>query len=141
MLVPSLEANPRDEDLRRIGLGIDDFNRAATGETLEKNQLSFFIRSRSGEIIGGGHGSYNNSGWLHIEGVWVAENYRQSGLGTTLMESIEGEAKKRGCNQCHLTTIDFQAPDFYKKQGYVIFATLECYHQDHHRFFLRKQLR
>jgi len=37
----------------------------------------------------------------------------------------EAEARKRGCSNATLNTFSFQAPEFYRKLGYRIVATIE----------------
>ena len=38
------------------------------------------------------------------------------------MHDFEARAKSRGCTIFYLTTLSFQAPDFYRRQGYTEFA-------------------
>ena len=111
---PAFEPGPKEADLALIGRGIDENNIIVTGQSTGNKELTFFIRNEKREIIGGIQGTYNNSGWLHINGIWVSEEYRGNGYGTQLMKCIESEAKKHGCTKCHLNTIEHQAPDFYK---------------------------
>jgi hypothetical protein len=53
---------------------------------------------------------------------------------------IEEEAKKKGCKLVHLDTYSFQAPEFYKKQGYDIFGILDGYPEGIKRYYLKKDL-
>jgi hypothetical protein len=55
------------------------------------------------------------------------------------MTKAEGEALKRGCHSVWLDTFSFQAPGFYQKLGYEIFATLDC-PPEHKHYFMRKRL-
>ncbi len=52
----------------------------------------------------------------------------------------ELEARQRGARCAYLDTFSFQAPDFYKKQGYEVFGELRDFPEGHRRYFLRKQL-
>jgi hypothetical protein len=52
----------------------------------------------------------------------------------------EQVAQERGCNRSHLTTYSFQALDFYKEHGYQVFAELDHYPGNWHRYFLWKDL-
>ena len=40
----------------------------------------------------------------------------------------------------HLDTFDFQAKEFYKKQGYVVFGKLDDCPENHCRYFMKKLL-
>ncbi len=123
-----------------LGKGIDEFNILKTG--MSGNQfLTFFVRDEQENIVGGVHGNFNQSGWLYISAIWVAENHRSKGIGLTLMKCIEREAIKNGCAHSRLNTIEFQAPEFYEKIGYEIFATLDNFHQGFNKYFLKKELK
>jgi len=56
------------------------------------------------------------------------------------MLAAEAEARKRGCDNAHCDTFDFQALPFYQKLGYETFGHLEDYPANHVRYFLRKRL-
>ena len=137
---PKLEISPKKEEIDLIGRGIDGNNIATTGTSTDDKHITFFIRDEDERILGGVRGTYNRSGWLYINGIWVANEYRSNGYGTRLMKDIETEAKRKGCTQCYLTTLSFQAPEFYQKLGYEVFATLENFHQHYNKYFLRKKI-
>lgn len=138
--MPQLEQNPNDEDLALLSTGIDEYNIQITGAPWEKHPLTFFIRDSDNKIIGGISGSYNGSGWLYIQGLWVDKKYRTRSFGSQLMASMEAEARKRGVSNSYLNTLSCQAPGFYKKMGYEVFAELKNYHQQHSRIYFRKKL-
>jgi GNAT superfamily N-acetyltransferase len=137
---PKLETDPNEEDLEIIRRGIDENNVLVTGQSTGNRQIVFFVRDSNGMIIGGVGGFYNSSGWLYVSGLWVAKEQRAKGYGSLLMQSIEAEAKRNGCTKSHLYTIEHQAPEFYKKLGYVVFARLEKFHQQFDKIFFRKYL-
>ena len=56
------------------------------------------------------------------------------------MAAIEGEGARHGSTNVYLNTFSFEAPEFYKKLGYTVFAELEDFPPGHKRMFLRKQL-
>ena len=66
---------------------------------------------------------------------------RSAGLGTKLLEAFEAEAKRRGCTHVFTTSFSFQAPEFYKKSGYVeIFRWEGVPNVGHDNVHMRKQL-
>ena len=136
---PALESNPEQEVIDLLGKGIDEYNIAKTGIT-GNTDLTCLVRDEKENVIGGVHGNYNSSGWLFINAIWVAEEYRSAGMGSALLNCIEKEAKRKGCVHSYLNTIEFQAPRFYIKLGYNVFATLENFHQGFSKYFLRKDL-
>ena len=61
-------------------------------------------------------------------------------MGTKLLNEIEKIAIEEKCNLIHLDTFDFQAKDFYIKQGYEVFGVLEHCPANHCRYYLKKKL-
>lgn len=56
--------------------------------------------------------------WAYVEAVWVDASLRGQGIGFKLMRAVESYVYQLGLNGILLYTIDFQAPDFYRKLGY-----------------------
>jgi len=78
---------------------------------------------------------------MHIDYLCVQESARGQGLGSRLLQAAEAEALRRQCRYCHLETHEFQAPAFYAKHGYAVFARLEGLPPGHEKIFLKKELR
>lgn len=77
---------------------------------------------------------------LFIELIFVHEEYRHKKLGSFLIQKVEQEARTLGAKLAHLDSFDFQAKDFYIKQGYEVFGVLEDCPPGHKRFYLKKNL-
>ena len=137
---PELETDPKKEELDLIDQGMGEESVLVTGQAIGNKEIVLFVRDSNNEIIGGVRGSYNASGWLWVSGLWVAKEYRSKGYGTMLMQAIEAEAKRNGCSKSHLCTLEHLAPEFYKKLGYVLFATLERFHQSYGKCFFKRDL-
>ncbi|GKQ40042.1 N-acetyltransferase [Streptomyces sp. A012304] len=81
----------------------------------------------SGELAGGLVG-HTWASWLHVTYLWVDAPHRGTGLGSRLLAHAERTAREqRGCGRVRLETWDFQAPDFYRKQGYEVACVIEDY--------------
>jgi GNAT superfamily N-acetyltransferase len=121
-----------------IGGGISDYNTEKAGDDQGKN-LCFVLRSPDQEIVGGVIGAtYWN--WLYVNLMWLKEEFRGRGFGRQLLALAEEEARQRGAEYAYLDTFSFQAPDFYKKQGYEVFGELQDFPPGHQRYFLSKKL-
>ena len=70
----------------------------------------------------------------------MQKDLRGQGYGTKLLQAAEHEAHTRGCHQVILDSYDFQAPGFYQKLGYEVFAVLTDHPRKHRNYYLRKQL-
>ena len=121
-----------------IGGGINAFNQQQGGEDHAKS-VCFVLQSPDGVILGGVIGS-TYWDWLHVDLMWIKEEFRGRGYGQRLLTQVEEEARRRGAKNAYLDTFSFQAPDFYKRQGYQVFAELQDFPAGHQRYFLKKQL-
>ena len=77
---------------------------------------------------------------VYVDTLWVDPDYRGRRIGEKLFTMLENEAKLKGAKLVHLDTFDFQAKDFYLKQGYEIFGKLEDCPENHCRYYMKKAL-
>ena len=132
-----VEDKPAPEDIQVLWHNLSEFNFARTGQGGQS--VSVFVRDDAGQTIGGTHG-WTAFGCLHIDVLWLKEDIRRKGLGRRVLEAAEGEAKGRGCKFAKLETFSFQAPEFYKKSGYIVFAELDKIAGGRPWYFLKKNL-
>jgi GNAT superfamily N-acetyltransferase len=100
--------------------------------------LWLFARDAKGRVQGGLRGR-TYWGWCAIDVLAVAEPYRQQGIGSALLSKAESVARDRGCVGIHLDTVDFQAPEFYRRKGYVEFGRIDGFPPGHVRVWLMKK--
>jgi GNAT superfamily N-acetyltransferase len=120
---------------------LGEFNLSQVPATHEPTLvLKNYAIKENGTIITGINAFVYHWGILYIEILFVDENHRDKGLGTTLLQKVEQEAKEMGATLAHLDTFDFQTLDFYLKHGYEVFGVLEDCPKDHKRYYLKKSL-
>ena len=134
----TVEEQPEHSDVSRVYDAVDLFNVSATGDASDKRIVAF-LRGSDGQIQGGVVGDCWG-GWLHIRALWVAEPLRHQGYGSRLLGVVEEAAREGGCDQAYLDTFSFQAPQFYKRRGYEVFASLPGHPRHHTHYFLKKEL-
>lgn len=135
----NFEEKPTDEEIQVLERGIEEFTQAAFENRTGKS-LTFFLRDENQEIVGGVYGKISSFGWLYVSLLWISPKIRGGGYGIELMKKIEREAVKNDCHHAYLDTFSFQAPEFYQKLGYEIFAELKDFPNGHSRIFLKKTL-
>ncbi|MFT9787094.1 GNAT family N-acetyltransferase [Streptomyces rhizosphaericola] len=102
--------------------------------------LEVWALDRDGALAGGLTGR-TWAYWLHVDLLWVDARHRGSGLGSLLLAEAERTARaERACTRSRLETWDFQAPEFYRKQGYEVIGRVEDYPPGVTEFILVKQL-
>ena len=55
----------------------------------------------------------------YINSLIVSEEYRGLGIGLELLQKVEEYCRNNGVKLIALHTSRFEAPDFYKKHGYI----------------------
>lgn len=130
-------SEPEENDFEVLKNGLNGFNELYTGPLL-KEKVSSFVKDENNQIVGGILGEIN-WGWLYIQGLWVSESVRSKGLGSKLLQKLEDYALSKGITNYRLETTSFQALDFYKKQGYVLFGELPDMPPTFTSYFLKKQ--
>nr|WP_289368231.1 GNAT family N-acetyltransferase [Pantoea stewartii] len=119
--------------------GLNEFNDVMTGIS-DRKPLNILIRSTTtGKVIGGIQGR-SSLGLLFLDLFYLPLELRRCGVGTELLKKFEAEGIKRGCKAAFLYTISFQAPDFYKKNGWEEFGRIECLPEGTSRIFMKKNL-
>jgi hypothetical protein len=98
---------------------LDMYNVGVTGFT-EYSPVNLFLRD-SGEEVQGGLLASIWGGVMYVRILWVARALRD-------------------CRHVFLDTFSFQAPGFYLKQGYEIYARADDWPVGHAHYFLRKGL-
>jgi GNAT superfamily N-acetyltransferase len=133
-----VESTPAPGDIEFLDDRLYEYNVDATG-IRDGELLAIFVRDAGGEIEAG------VSGWTwgdcsRIDKLWVRADRRAGGVGRRLVTAFEHEAARRGCRLVTLSSHSFQAPGFYQKLGYELWAVLDGYPSPHHECYLKKRL-
>ncbi|MCT7352304.1 GNAT family N-acetyltransferase [Streptomyces sp. 15-116A] len=115
--------------------------RALRGTPDERESpLHVWASDPSGNLAGGLVG-HTWTTWLHVTYLWVDAPHRGKGLGTRLLTTAEHLAStERACTASRLETWDFQAPAFYRKQGYEVVCEIPDYPPGITEYTLTKRL-
>jgi GNAT superfamily N-acetyltransferase len=107
----------------RLDRELTAFNNAATG-AYDEQGLSVRATDDKGELIGGLTGwTWGGCGGVNL--LWIREDSRRGGWGSRLMAAAEEEARRRGCTRMVVSSMSFQAPDFYRRHGYAETGRIE----------------
>jgi GNAT superfamily N-acetyltransferase len=130
---------PEDGERTVVMDGLRAYNEERAGVS-DARQLAILARDPdTGEVVGGLLGrSY--LGLLTVERFFLPQNLRRGGLGGRILAMAEEEGRRRGCTRAVLSTLHFQAPGFYLKQGWEVAARIECEPPGHTRFYMTKNL-
>lgn len=141
----SFQIIPSNEQQKEEVLdSLKNFNRSVLNITTDMQSslpLNYNIQHEGKLIAGINANLYFLQSILHIDHLFVNENFRGNKLGSKLLQKVETDAKERKITLGHLDTFDFQALDFYLKHGYEIFGILDDCPKGHKRYYLKKVLK
>ena len=129
------------ENIKKIVDGINEYNLSKVPAIADIwTRLEFVAKDENGIEIGGilaGLGYWNG---LEINILWVKEEYRKKGVGTRILKHAEKIAIEKGAKISMLDTFDFQAEEFYLKNGYKPIGEMNGFPEGHRRIYFSKEL-
>ena len=130
------------EEVDLVDDGIVKYNLSKVPFTQDPSFVSInrVIKGLNGEIIAGINSILYCWNCLYIDVLWVKEEFRGEGYGSVLLNEVEKISKEKGCKLIHLDTFDFQAKDFYLKNGYKVFGVLDDCPLEHKRYYMKKNI-
>ncbi|WP_385617966.1 GNAT family N-acetyltransferase [Streptomyces sp. P8-A8] len=131
--------SPMPADLAVISDALDRFNTERTGID-DRRPLAVLVRDPGTHQVIGGLTGRTSLGLFFVDLFFLPPGLRGSGLGGEILRQAENEARARGCRAAVLYTITFQAPGFYRKQGWRLLAEVPCDPPGASRVFMTKEL-
>jgi len=138
-----LDREMTSEEYNRMKAGFDEIA-IERGVDVQNSERFGFVALKGDIFVGCSSGlAYKNgdkySGWFYLTDLFVEKEYRFHGLGTALLAALEEKILSLGISNIWTWTAGYEAPNFYRKQGYQIFAEMENWYSDgSSRFGLRK---
>jgi GNAT superfamily N-acetyltransferase len=130
---------PDDDERAVITDGLRAYNEARAG-CWDGRPFAILVRDPETEKVLGGLLGRTSLGLLRVDTFFLPEDLRQGRLGSRILAMAEEEGRRRGCTRAVLSTLHFQAPGFYLKQGWEVAARIDCAPPGHTRFFMTKKL-
>jgi GNAT superfamily N-acetyltransferase len=129
---------PDDQERNAVMDGLRAYNDALA--VFDARPLAILVRNPETNAIIGGLLGRTYLGLLTVERFFLPEELRRNRLGSRILAMAEAEARQRGCTRAVLSTLHFQAPGFYSKQGWEVAARIDCEPPGHTRFYMTKKL-
>ena len=130
---------PDDAEEAVITDGLRAYNEAQAGHS-DSRALAVLVSDPATKKVVGGLLGRTSFGLLRVERFFLPEGLRRGRLGSRILAMAEEEGRRRGCTRAVLSTLHFQAPGFYQKQGWEVAARIECEPPGHTRFYMTKKL-
>jgi GNAT superfamily N-acetyltransferase len=130
--------SPAVDDLATVDAGLELSNQAAADLSTVR-PLACFARRSTGELIGGAT-ARTWGDCCELRQLWVAPPHRRRGVGRHLVETVEVEARQRGCTLLYLETFSFQMPQLYLSAGFEVACEFRGFPNGVIKYVLRKVL-
>lgn len=134
--IKTINVKDNEKNLYRL---LDEHQFRKTKRDNFNKDFSYYV-----EIDGKNVGGITARLWhteVHISLLALENEFRGIGLAFELMQKVEQDARNNNATIITITTQDFQAPDFYQKCGYEIFATLpDCPFEGTTRYYFMKRI-
>ena len=131
---------PAEADRADVLAALVHYNDSVVGRAAGYQPLAILIKDPDTQATIGGLWGRSSYDWLFVEYFAIPARFRGQDLGSKILAQAEDMARSRGCIGVWLDTYSFQAPEFYKKQGYEIFGTVHDYPKGSARHYLKKKL-
>ena len=135
----TLSDGPDDDERAVIMDGLSAYNEARAGAS-DARPLALLVSDPETKKVVGGLLGRTYLGLLTVERFFLPEDLRRDRLGSRILAMAEEEGRRRGCTRAVLSTLHFQAPGFYLKQGWEVAARIDCEPPGHTRFYMTKKL-
>jgi ribosomal protein S18 acetylase RimI-like enzyme len=140
-----VEREMTEAEFARMKAGFDE-HATEHGNPTERSERFGFVAMDGEKLVGCSSGlaykkttGYGNR--FYITDLFIEKTFRGRGLGAELLRKLEERASSLGIGNVSTWTAGYEAPGFYKKQGYEIFCEMDdWYSSGHSRIGLRKAL-
>lgn len=126
------EMTPAEFDRMKTGF---DEHTIDNGVLVQEADRYTYVAATDNQFVGCASGlAYKNgeaySGWFYLTDLFVEAPFRGTGLGARLLAALEQRVTAVGVTQIWTWTAGYEAPGFYKKQGYTLFTEMEHWYSD-----------
>lgn len=126
-----------DEIQNKINDDFYQYQKETTG--MPENKIVAFTARIDGKLIGVVSVMIKWS-QLHIKTMIVDSAFRKQGIGSKLIKKVLEYGKEHNCVNVFVETSNFQAPEFYKKMGFIVEFIRTGYSNGYSYYYLRYNL-
>jgi ribosomal protein S18 acetylase RimI-like enzyme len=89
------------------------------GVAVNYKRFSLVLKNQTNEVMGVVN-AFTAYSEIYVDDMWVQTEYRGKGYGKKLLQYLEEQFQGKGFNNINLVTSAFNAPEFYKKCGFIV---------------------
>jgi GNAT superfamily N-acetyltransferase len=119
---------PTQEEIKLIHQKVENYKMEQTQGEYGKPgiEINLILKDEDEQVVGGVIAS-TVFRVMHLDVLWVADEYRRCGYGRDLVLTAERIGYENGCRASQTWTFAFQAPGFYPAIGYRQIGTYDGY--------------
>lgn len=127
-----IERDMTDEEFAQINTGFDQHGLEFGNPPTITKRYGFVVMDGE-KFIGCVSGLVNDSyHWFYLTDLFIEKENRGKGLGAKALQIMEARAQEIGAKAIWTWTAGYEAPGFYKKQGYTVFTEMENWYVSGH---------
>ena len=127
MTVRYIQSERAQESLERIDALIDAHTLERYPELKDLDTHLYAIQAFDERVFAGVIAFKKQYETVHINALAVKEAYRGHQIGSGLLKEMEQLVESMGVHKVSLSTLSYQALDFYKKLGYSLSGEMKDY--------------
>jgi GNAT superfamily N-acetyltransferase len=81
-------------------------------------RFALILTDNTGKVVGVLN-AFTAFSEVYIDDMWIHKSERKKGYGRVLIQTLEDHFEGKGFNNINLVTSSFQAPEFYRKCGFI----------------------
>jgi len=89
------------------------------GIDVNYKKFALVLKDESGNVLGVLN-AFTAFSEVYVDDMWVDSSCRGKGYGRKLLRELEDHFEGKGFNNINLVTSAFNAPEFYKKCGFIV---------------------
>ncbi len=119
-----IERDMTDAEFSRMKAGFEVHD-IEHGNPIEASERYGFVVMAGENFVGCASGLTDlNRKWFYLSDLFIEKAYRGQGLGAEILTRLEQKVASLGLRHIWTWTV-YEAPEFYKKQGYEVFCEME----------------
>lgn len=127
MTIRYTQSDSPQESIDRIDALIDAHTLERYPELKDLDTHLYAIQAFDERVFAGGIAFKKQYETVHINALAVKEAYRGHQIGSGLLKEMEQLVESMGVHTVSLSTLSYQALDFYKKLGYSLSGEMKDY--------------
>ena len=129
--------NPAPGDVKIVVDGVANYGLSQVGGVVPEQWVIHAIDNE--KVVGGATGRIHFS-QLYLDNLWVYDELRNRGIGSSIHEKVVELSKQNSCSRIQLNTLNKQAVQLYRRLGYEVLAEINEYVDGFSLYYMARRI-